>query len=320
MVKLKRSLVVPLLLVASIMSACSGNKKDADTGYLEATDNSKEPLGEEKDEGADTSKTTENETDSTDESEEKQYIAAVEEDAPKENTYHELLEKALYPLGNTMYIWGGGWNEEDTGAGVEAVSIGVSDRWAEFAKSCDSSYDYNNTRYQIHDGLDCSGYIGWLVYNVFNDEDGKEGYVMSSSKMASAFADYGWGVLTPACDVTDWSAGDIMSMEGHVWMSLGMCSDGSVLLIHASPPGVRICGTLKSDGSSSEAVSIAQRYMSEYYGSWYERYPECSVPASYLTKSSRFRWNQETLWDDRGYLQMTAQEVMSDLFDSIIDY
>ena len=43
-----------------------------------------------------------------------------------------FLEIAIEPVGQTMYVWGGGWNEEDTGAGVEAVTIGVSDHWASF--------------------------------------------------------------------------------------------------------------------------------------------------------------------------------------------
>ena len=45
----------------------------------------------------------------------------------------DFLQTAVQPVGSTMYIWGGGWNEEDTGAGVEAVTLGVSSRWAEFA-------------------------------------------------------------------------------------------------------------------------------------------------------------------------------------------
>lgn len=45
-------------------------------------------------------------------------------------TLENLLKTALLPIGNTMYIYGGGWNEEDTGAGIEAMTIGVSHKWA----------------------------------------------------------------------------------------------------------------------------------------------------------------------------------------------
>ena len=67
-------------------------------------------------------------------------------------------------------------------------------------------------------------------------------YVMKSQEMASTYASYGWGTFTPYSEVTDHKPGDIFSNEGHVYISLGTCDDGSVLLVHSSPPGVRICG------------------------------------------------------------------------------
>ncbi len=94
-----------------------------------------------------------------------------------------------------MYVWGGSWNEEDTAAGIEACTIGVSPRWAEFAAMQSAHYNYRYTRYQIHDGLDCSGYVGWAVYNTFESENGREGYVVKSTNMAKNFADRGWGEL-----------------------------------------------------------------------------------------------------------------------------
>lgn len=104
-------------------------------------------------------------------------------------TLENLLKTALLPIGNTMYIYGGGWNEEDTGAGIEAMTIGVSHKWAEFAIKQDSSYnfkdyDYKQNKDYIHLGLDCSGYIGWLLYNIFQDK----GYVDFSRKIANNLA------------------------------------------------------------------------------------------------------------------------------------
>ncbi|MGN0484609.1 MAG: hypothetical protein ACI4HI_13760 [Lachnospiraceae bacterium] len=234
-------------------------------------------------------------------------------------SFENLLKTAMEPVGQTMYIWGGGWNEADTGAGEEAVHIGVSPNWAAFAEKQDASYDYNTTRYQIHDGLDCSGYIGWLVYNVFHDTDGTEadGYVMKAGSMAETFASYGWGEFTPAGSVTDWKPGDIMSMPGHVWMSLGMCEDGSVVLLHASPPGVRICGTKLSGGSMSQAEMLAEQYMQDYYPQWYNRFPDSGVDASYLQKSGRFRFHSETLSDEAGVSQMSAADVLTWMYDGV---
>ena len=40
---------------------------------------------------------------------------------PERKTIANLLMTAIKPLGSTRYVWGGGWNEENTGAGVEGV-------------------------------------------------------------------------------------------------------------------------------------------------------------------------------------------------------
>ena len=89
-----------------------------------------------------------------------------------------FIKTALEPLGTTMYIYGGGWNEEDTGAGIEARTIGLSKEWEEFAKKQTSSYNYKDYDYKkdvsvIHLGLDCSGFVGWALYNTLETENGK---------------------------------------------------------------------------------------------------------------------------------------------------
>jgi cell wall-associated NlpC family hydrolase len=226
----------------------------------------------------------------------------------------DFLRIAAQPVGSTMYVWGGGWNEADTGAGIEAVTVGVSPQWAQFAAQQGSGYDMNDTRYQIHDGLDCSGYVGWAVYNVLETENGRPGYVMSSSKMAKTYADMGLGIYIPASEITDWQAGDIMSMQGHVWIVVGQCADGSVLFLHASPPGVMFSGTKKADGSESDATKLAEKIMKEHYPDWYARFPESARPHSYLTDSSAMRWSTDILSDYEGLRSMTAEEVASMIF------
>lgn len=240
----------------------------------------------------------------------------IEEDTEKESTDEPSMDKlmrlAIAPVGNTMYIWGGGWNEADDGAGIEAVTIGVSPRWVEYAAQQGADYNYRNTRYQIHDGLDCSGYIGWLVYNVMNEESGKEGYVMYACDMAKTYADYGWGTYMTS---GDYKPGDICSMSGHVWLCLGTCSDGSVLLVHSSPPGVRICGTELPGGYDSRAIELAKEIMSTHYESWYNRYPDCSVNAGYLTGSVRMRWDTSVLPDENDIQNASGEQVAEYLFD-----
>ena len=246
-------------------------------------------------------------------------------------TISNLLVTALQPVGSTMYVWGGGWNEEDSGAGEETKRIGMSPRWKWFADKQDASYDFKKTRYQIHDGLDCSGYVGWVIYNVFEEYSGRAGYVMPASYMAWEFAGMGWGRYTPAEAVLDWKAGDIMGAKGHVWISLGMCEDGSVVLLHASPPGVSLCGTMsqvvekpgnvgqskdaQQPGGKSQAVLLAEKYMSKYYPEWYARYPNCSRDAAYLKKSARMRWCRNVLADPDGLREMNAAEVLKWLFE-----
>lgn len=225
-----------------------------------------------------------------------------------------LLFLAKEPLGKTMYVWGGGWNEEDTGAGVEAVTLGVSPIWEQFTEEQDAEYDFNQTKYQIHNGLDCSGYIGWLVYNLLETENGKEGYVVKSSEMARFLAKKGLGEYTESTQVKDWKPGDIMSMKGHVWMSLGSCEDGSVVVIHASPPGVILSGTSLPDGSESMAVKLAKKYMKENYPKWYEKYAVKACEYKYITDSDRMRWSEDILKDTYGLREKSAEEVLNWIF------
>ena len=229
--------------------------------------------------------------------------------AENDKTMQEFLKIAMEPVGQTMYVWGGGWNEEDTGAGIEATTLGLSSQWKIFFEQQSSNYDYQTTLYQIHDGLDCSGYVGWGIYNLMESESGQSGYVMKSQEMASTYASYGWGTFTPYSEVTDHKPGDIFSNEGHVYISLGTCDDGSVLLVHSSPPGVRLCGTLLPSGESSKAVELASSIMSTHYPEWFEKYPSCEVDLSYLTNYDQFQWNADTLSDAQFIQNLSAEEI-----------
>ena len=189
----------------------------------------------------------------------------------------KLLLLAKEPLCNTMYVWGGGWNEEDTAAGVESRTLGVSPAWASFAAMQDASYDYRNTRFQIHNGLDCSGFIGWLIYNLLETEADREGYVFPACWVAHELGIRGFGTFTPTGQVADWQAGDILSSPDHVWLSLGMCEDGSVVMLHATPPGVILYGTKLPDGNKeSLAEELAAKYMKNLFPKWCKRFPKHS--------------------------------------------
>lgn len=238
----------------------------------------------------------------------------------QKSTLKKLLQTALQPVGSTMYVWGGGWNEADTGAGREARTIGVSPKWKQFFQKQTSAYDYRKTRYQIANGLDCSGYIGWCIYNIQNTENGKTGYVMLADQMAENFASRGWGTYTQKGKVKNYRAGDIMSSSGHVYLVVGQCSDGSVVLLHSSPPGVQLAGTPDRNGKSeSKAVKLARKYMKKYYPEWYRKYPNCAKGSSYLTQFSQMRWDlsgDAVMTDPEKYRNKTAEQILRDLYST----
>ena len=250
---------------------------------------------------------------------EARYVSMNEAESTELPRYslYQFLQIAMQPVGRTMYIWGGGWNEEDTAAGVEAISIGVSPRWRSYFAGQTTDYDYTLTRYQIHDGLDCSGYVGWSLYNFWHSVDGGPGYVMKAKDMAKSFAGRGWGSYTPAGQVKDYQAGDIMSGPGHVYIVIGACADGSVLLTHATPPGVQLSGTVSAAGSQkSEAAALAADYMRRYYLEWYQKFGTRVLPAEFLRQYAQMRWavGQLGIEDEERLRNKSAAEVMRLLF------
>ena len=233
-------------------------------------------------------------------------------------TMERLLQVALAPVGNTMYIWGGGWESEDTKTESTATQIGMPKAWAEFAKVQTGDYNFKEFLEQEGSqtmGLDCSGYVGWVMYNLFHQKDGEEGYVCKSTELSAKLAERGWGKLIQ--NPKDFLAGDIVSMEGHVWICLGTCQDNSVLLVHSSPPGVSVCGTIspEGEGNTSLAIRLATEYMSSHHPQWQEKYPNRTVPATYLENVTLLRWNSETLRNAKAYQEKAGEEIM-ELLDS----
>lgn len=231
----------------------------------------------------------------------------LEEDTQKETQIQKIslqnfLQNALKPVGNTMYIWGGGWNESDTGAGVGSTYIGLYPKWREFADAQDSGYDYKLHRYEWEKGLDCSGFVGWTVYNTFESENGKDGYVTKAKNMAAYYANKGWGHFIE--NPKKFLPGDIVSMEKHVWICLGTCADGSVLLVHASPPGVSVCGT------KGIAAKLAKEYMASEHPAWQKNYPKREVSNSYIEDVTLFRWTKTTMPDAESIQQLTGEEII----------
>ena len=256
----------------------------------------------------------------------------------------------MMPVGTTLYIYGGGWNWQDDGSAVQTRTIGVSPDWIRFFEGQDENFTYKGKdgdeenvdasasyypfggyNEYYYAGLDCSGYVGWVIYNTFETENGKEGYVGGATGFAKRLADLGLGTWTQ--DVAGPAAvflpGDIMSLNGHVWISLGTCDDGSVVILHSTPSysrtgqpggGVQI-GAVGQD-ESCEAYILADHYMSEYFPKWYGRYPAAlKKPENYFhfegEKAGLFRWNTGEggrLSDPAGVQKMQPKEALGLLF------
>lgn len=224
----------------------------------------------------------------------------IDASANTSKTLKGLLINALLPVGSTLYQWGGGHDEN-------AVLKGVNPAWKQA---------FNGNGYL---GLDCSGYVGWSIYQVMGVPS-----TASSGGMIDLYTSRGWGgkFVANSSKVTKYCAGDIIANGDHVWMVLGQCKDGSVVILHSggyNGLGPQIAGTpTKSGDWNSEAYNLARTYMLKYssgyrYGYGYNMWDSLSY--SYL-----LRWNRNTaLTDPDGFANMTADEILQVLSPYIGD-
>ena len=274
---------------------------------------------------------------------------------PGERTLKNFFATAMMPVGTTLYIYGGGWNWQDEGASIQTRTIGLSDDWRRFfyfqdvnytfkekdgeeskKDAAHSYYPYGGYNEYYYAGLDCSGYVGWTLYNVMNKEDGKDGYVMSSTKLARTLEEKGWGKWTQNFKKpvnykdSEFLPGDIFSKKGHVWICLGTCEDGSILILHSTAADSRTGQPgggpeLSAIGESKDcdAYRLADKYMSTYFPDWYARYPIAlknyeeytHVEGEYVGK---FSWNltgaDAVLSDPDNLRSKRPEEILEILF------
>ena len=260
---------------------------------------------------------------------------------PGVRTLRNFLATAMEPVGHTLYIYGGGWDWQDKGSALQTRTIGISPDWVRFFRGQNTDFTYKNTsppasfypfggyNEYYYAGLDCSGYLGWVLYNTLNRESGGEGYVGKASAFARNLSGKGFGTMTEPGLQSGLHPGDIVSIDGHVWISLGTCSDGSVVILHSTPSlsrtgqpggGVQI-GAVGFD-ENCEAYLLADHYMSTCYPEWYERYPAAlKGPAAYLYcpagMTGRMVWDVSgngVLTDPEGVQSMTPETVLRSLF------
>lgn len=272
---------------------------------------------------------------------------------PGKRTLKNYLQTAMNPVGTALYVYGGSWDWQDVNSSNQALTIGLPQSWIDFFQQQDANYTYKNSADPAHSyyphnswnqyyyaGVDCSAYIGWTVYNVMHTEsttnDLSDGYVMSAVKMAKTFAEKGWGTWTR--DIKSFKPGDIFSMSGHVWTVLGVCDDGSIVFLHSTPSdskagqgggGVQLSALNPNsdDDKNCEAYKLVTKYMTKYYPEWSDRYDAVlrsfisyATPATGTeykeTWSGNFSWNLNSsgLTDPDGYADMSAAEILADLF------
>lgn len=256
---------------------------------------------------------------------------------PGRRTVKNFLAAALQPVGRTLYIYGGGWNRKDTGASKEAVSLGIASCWEEFFLSQNSDYDYrcffrenmecHKTENRYGDkGLDCSGYVGWCLYNVFETQNDCPGYVDKACSIAGNMAGKGWGRLYRKGESCSFLPGDIFSMKDHVWICLGVCEDGSIVIVHSTGSasysggrggGVQLSGV--GEIPQCQAVETADYFMRKYCAEWSSRYPAVWKEIQSYTYiceqwGGHFRWDSNVLYDPERYLEKNPWEILESLF------
>ena len=231
-------------------------------------------------------------------------------------TIRNYLAGALMPVGQALYVWGGGWND--------STRKGLSPTMTEFYNSQSSSYNYNNYRdlstANRAKGFDCSGFVGWAAYQVMQSKSGiGSGYTVFSGEIGSYYKSLGWGSILTQANLAsdDWTVypGDVGYDDGHTWIILGQCKDKSAVIVHSTPnAGVQIAGTPTPSGDySSQAITLAKKYMSRYAG--YTKYSYNTSSGNYIRRGNYLRWNRSTLSDPDGYLNMTADQILADLFN-----
>lgn len=281
---------------------------------------------------------------------------------PGEKTLKNFLATALEPVGTALYIYGGTWDWQDVGSSNQSTTIGLPQSWIDFFQSQDETFTYENNEDHAHSyypheawnqyyyaGVDCSAYVAWVVYNTINTESGNEGYVGSSTKMAKGFTDRGWGSFDDGDvllneDGSEWvdedgdgrrvydghefKTGDVFSMNGHVWICVGTCDDGSIVFLHSTPNTTDGAGAQISaigPDKNCEAYQLANRYMNKYYPAWSERYGDqvlCLTFDGYTRvygdTAGKFSWEltgSGLITDPDGYADMTPAQILKDLFD-----
>ena len=281
---------------------------------------------------------------------------------PGLRTLKNFISAVFQPVGTTLYVYGGGSDFQDLGTSYEGRTIGISKNWVKFFDDQNTSYIYkddhrhNNTYYPFGEynqyyyaGLDCSGFVGWSIYNnIYKDSLSHPGFVTNAKKIANNLGKENYGIWMHTVNGSTYSnpnytllanelkVGDILSTSGHVMIVLGKCNDGSFIILHSTPsnsksgkPGggvqMSAVNTKESGSTNCEAYKLCDEFMKKYYKKWSERYNvvvtatetvfnfKDDVPTTGL-----FHWNLTNgiITDPDNYTLKSASEILKDLFEN----
>ena len=216
---------------------------------------------------------------------------------PGQRTLQNLLRTALMPVGIALYVYGGGWNRQDTGSGNTAMHIGLPQSWIDFFDRQNACYAYRNDNNPAHSyyptdgwnqygyaGLDCSGYLGWTLYNTLHTESASvsdcDGYIAPAAEFAHTrpkSLGYPFPVRTAAtaCRSRPRSVPAISSAWTVMCGMHRSCRDGSIVIAHSTPSpsktdckggGVQLSAlNPASDADKNcQAYRLAERFMQRY--------------------------------------------------------
>lgn len=268
---------------------------------------------------------------------------------PGKRTLKNLIATALSPIGTVLYVFGGGWNFQIDGGSAQSRTIGISDWWVKFYNENAKDYEFRdsldraNTTFPFggwseyhYAGLDCSAYMGWVLYNtLYKTSLDKPGFVMNSTKMAKSLAaDYEFGKWTHKnASKLEFRTGDIVSIAGHIYLVLGICKDGSVIIVHSSPQenerGFEGGGVMMSplnprdlENEDCDAFRLVDKYMKKFYP-WWDYKTIMRSKEDYITfpkdkpTTGIFHWKLgkgATLSDPENYANKSADEILRDLY------
>ncbi len=230
-----------------------------------------------------------------------------------------FLRIAISPIGNTLYVAGGGYGLAGDNINGYSSKIGISPQWRYFFERNMKNNDLSKSMYMIHSGLDCSGYVGFAIYNSLEIGDFNNSYQAYTNIILKHLYEKGLGKYLPKSKVRDYKVGDIMATfngnYGHTWIVLGTCNDGSILVVHSSQSGVKLSGSLRPDlKKPSQAHELAEKYMKKYYPTWTRYAKSLYMEYDFVNESGILRWHENIMSDPEGYRNMRVEQVLEDLF------